>query len=339
MKNKIIAAILCILVALGLVNVGKSLMNRFFGDSPRPHVHVHSEVQTDVRVTKHLSVGDDVILNKQFDVDQGGTLEMAIGHADVTIETSGENTASVRVTLSGRDMERAREYFESLNFEATQDGDRIIVKTEPTRRNWNWQSNGGASIDVDIVIPRRFNAELKFEHGNLHVGDLVGNFELRNAHGDVNLGSIDGEVVDVKISHGDINVGDIKARRVSFTNEHGDLTTRRVSAEALEMRSAHGDISVDVQGGRAVDILSSHGEVNLGLGAPVGGSIKNSHGNIEIVASEKLAANVLLEADQVHVGGSYSFEGSQSRTRMEGALNGGGPTLRARASFGSISVN
>lgn len=339
MKNKIIAAILCILAALGLVNVGKSVMNRFFGDSTQRHARVYSEVEKEVHVTRHFSAGDEVIFNERFDVEEGGTLEIALGHADVKIETSGQNEASVRVTLSGRDMERAREYFESLNFEATQNGDRITVKTEPTRRNWNWDSRSGASIDVEIVIPRRFNAEMKLAHGDLQVGDLVGNLTLRNAHGDVRLGSIDGEIVDVTIAHGDIAVGDVKARRVSFTSAHGDLTTHGLSAEAIEMKSAHGDLNVDVRGGRGMNILSSHGEVNLSLRAPVGGSIKSSHGDIEIRASETLAANVDFAADRVDVGDSYSFEGSQSKTRMEGALNGGGPTLRARASFGSISVN
>ncbi len=286
-----------------------------------------------------MSTGDELIVDKQFNVSQGGLLELSIGHADVSIETSGSDVATVRVTLRARDLEVARQYFESLNFDARKDGDRIVVKTEPSKRSWNWRSTGGAEIDVDVVIPRRFNAEVSVAHGDLELGDLVGNLDLRVAHGDASVGSIDGDDIDVKMAHGDLELEAVKARSVYLKTAHGDLMTGPLSADEVSAKSAHGDLELDLRGGGSIDISNSHGEINLALAEAVGGTIRNSHGDIEIEAPEDLAANVEFRGDKVKMSGSYSFGGSQTKSSMEGALNGGGPTLKAHTSFGSIAIN
>lgn len=343
MRTKIVAAILCVLAALGLVNVGKTLTNKFFNHDVERHEHRFSHVETRTHVDRHsttyVSTGDELIVDKRFNVDEGGLLDLSIGHADVSIETSGGDVATVRVTLHARDLEVAREYFESLNFDARQDGDRIVVKTEPSKRNWNRRSNGGAEIDVDIVIPRRFNAEISIAHGDLELGDLVGDLDLRVAHGDASVGSVDGDNIDVKMAHGDLEFEAVKARIVYLKTAHGDLMTGPLSADELSAKAAHGDLELDLRSGGTIDISNSHGEINLALAEAVGGTIRNSHGDIEIEAPENLAANVEFRADKVKMSGNYSFGGSQSKSSMEGALNGGGPTLKAHTSFGTIAVN
>ncbi len=343
MRTKIVAAILCVLAALGLVNVGKTLTNRFFHHEVNQHEHRYSHVEARTEVNRHsttyVSTGDEVIVDKRFDVDEGGLLDLSIGHADVSIETSGSDVATVRVTLHARDLEIAREYFESLNFDARKDGDRIIVKTEPSKRNWNWRSTGGAEINVEVVIPRRFSADVSVAHGDLDLGDLVGDVNLRVAHGDATVGSIDGDNVEVNMAHGDVELEAVKARTVRFKTAHGDFMTGPLSADDLNVKSAHGDLQLDVRSSGSIEISNSHGEINLALAEAVGGTIRNSHGDIEIDAPEDLAANVEFRGDKVKMSGNYSFGGSQSKSSMEGSLNGGGPTLKAHTSFGTIAVN
>ncbi|MDX1429869.1 MAG: DUF4097 family beta strand repeat-containing protein [Rhodothermales bacterium] len=346
MRTKIVAAILCVLAALGLINVGQSIANRFLvHEYNHEHRHEHTSVhsysyaQAETRTTTYVSTGDEVVVDQRFQVRDGGTLELSIGHADVNVETTGDGVATVRVTLSGRDLEVAREYFESLNFQARQDGNRIVVKTEPSRRNWNWRSNGGAEIDVHVVVPRRFNAEVSVAHGDLELGDLVGNLDVRSAHGDALVGSVDGDRVDITMAHGDLELGAVKANKVQFRTAHGDMTTGPVSAQELGLKAAHGDVDLDVRSGGTLEIVNTHGEINLTLGSSIGGSIRNSHGDIDIDAPDNLAANVEFHGDRIRLNSSYTFEGSQSKSRMEGRLNGGGPTLKAHTSFGSIAIN
>ncbi len=328
MKLKLTAALLCILGALGLLNIGQSLKNWLFHDhSAAEKVHVAS-----------YHAGDEVVLERRFEVANGQSFEVSLSHAHVNIRTADPSEAHIKVLLSGRDMAKAREYFESLNFTIEQDGDRIIVRTQPRRQSWSWDSKGGARIEVQASIPRRFNADLRLSHGDLNVGDLVGNMNLRSSHGDVTLGSIDGSAVEVVISHGDVKLGSAKADRISIRNSHGDLEGGPIGGERISLGLSHGDITLAILGASDLEVSNSHGDIELDVAGPIGGSIRNSHGDIELEVGSNFAATVELRASEVSIADAYSFEGRKTSKLAEGTLNGGGPMLKAHTSHGSIDI-
>lgn len=342
MNIKLTAVLLCVLAALGLLTLGQSLSDRLshksVEESEHVDVKVHVERHVDASHARRASIGEEVVIDKRFDVREGGTLVLKLSHADVTIGTGEREEAHVRVILSGSNMERAREFFESRNYDVRQEEDRIVVESNPTRRNWNWGSWGRVKIDVEVYVPRRFNADLAMSHGDLNMGALVGNVMHRGSHGDVTLGAIDGNAIELRHSHGDVITGPIKANRLDMKSSHGDLETGAVSASLMNVRQSHGDLQLDVRGGSDLRVSNSHGEIDLSLGAAVGGSISNSHGDIDIEAADGLAANIDFEASDVHLGSSVSFDGKKTDKRAEGAINGGGPRLRARTSHGSITL-
>jgi len=331
MKTTITAVLLCLLAALGLVNVGQSIKDNFFA------THHDASQQYTVRVASHGSA-EEVMIDERFKVSPGGTLEVGLSHADVEITTSDANEAHVRVLLSGSDMTKAREFFESRNFEVRQDGDRIVVKTNPKKRNWDWSRNGRVEIEVEISIPARFNAELAMSHGDLEMDDLEGNLSLMNSHGDAEISSVDGSFADFKLSHGDVEIGMLKANRVKLRNSHGDLEVDQISAKEITAMSSHGDISLGIKEAGALDISNSHGEIDLSMSSAVGGSISNSHGDIEISTYDNAAMTLDFRGSHVSIDESLSFRGDAASDKARGDINGGGPLLKARTSHGSIEI-
>ena len=331
MKTTLTAVLLCILAALGLLNIGHSLKDHLFKSGHESH----SSHAVSVAAT---SPDDEVMIDRSFKVSAGDMLDLGVSHADVTIATTDRMEAHVRVIVSGNDMDRAREFFESRNFDVRQDGDRIVVKTNPTRRKWNWNS-GKVNLEVDIRIPARFNAEIAMSHGDLEMGDLEGNLDLTNSHGDVEVNSVSGEYLNIQLSHGDVELGAASARVVSLHNSHGDLEVGELFTKELKATNSHGDLSMRIKEGGTMELLNSHGGVELEMSTAVGGSIRNSHGDIDISTGSGAAMTLDLQGSSVSVDRSMSFEGTSTSKKVEGTINGGGPLLKARTSHGSIEIS
>ncbi len=328
MKTTLTAVLLLALAALGILNVGQSIRNHFLSHDEASEKHV-------VRVVQ--STSDETMIDETFKVRPGGLLDVAVGHADVEIKTTDGTEARVVVTLSARDMEKGREFFESRNFEVRQDGNRIVVKTNPRKGSWSWNS-GRVDIDVDISIPAEFNADIAMSHGDLEAGPLQGNLDLKSSHGDVEVAEANGEYFKIKLSHGDVEVGRVSARTVELMNSHGDLEVGMIAAEDISARSSHGDMALGIKEARSMDITNAHGEVELAMSSPVGGSIRNSHGDIDIEMHDGTAMTLDLQGSHVSVGSSMNFSGTATSEKIEGTLNGGGPLLKARTSHGSIDI-
>ncbi len=329
MKTTITAVLLCVLGALGLLNIGQSLKNHLFA----------CDEETDSSYTVQVAtlVDEEVMLDERFKVSAGDILDLGVSHADVDIRTTDRMEAHIRVSVSASSEEKAREFFESRNFEVRQDGNRVIVKTNPKKQNWSWNS-GRVDLNVEVSIPAQFNAEIAMSHGDLEMGDLEGYLDLKNSHGDVEVASVRGERVDIKLSHGDVELGRAVAETVKLHNSHGDLEVGEITTKQIMATNSHGDLSVGIKEGGTMELTNSHGAVEIAMSSAVGGSIRNSHGDIDIEAHGDTAMTLDFEGSSVSLDDSMSFEGTATSKRVEGAVNGGGPLLKARTSHGSIRI-
>jgi DUF4097 and DUF4098 domain-containing protein YvlB len=278
----------------------------------------------------------DVVIDEKFPATSGESLEVKVGHSDVTIKTGPGSGAHVQVIVSGSNMERAREFFEHLKFRVEKNGRTISVTTNPSQRNWSWNW-GRVDIDVLITVPEVFDAHVAVQHGDVQVDRLKGNLSFTTAHGDLQIGSLAGSTAVITTAHGDLEAREIATEKLRLSTAHGDVHIDRLASAAFEATASHGDINIESAEGRA-EVSSSHGDISIRFAREVSGEFRNSHGDIEISAPSALAANVDLAGSDVKIAGSYSFEGTQKRDRIEGKINGGGPNLTARTTHGSISL-
>ena len=231
---------------------------------------------------KQPQVRGERMIAETFNVQAGGLLEIDVPDADVQVETTTQRQASVEIYLSARNMRRARDYFEDLDFRVSNEGNTVLVeahKRQPTFFTWN--RTGGANILVLVQIPAEFNVDIVTSDGNITIGDLVGKVGLRTSDGDIRTSSLEGPIVSVQTSDGNIDMDDLKAENVSIQTSDGNIQLETAAASSLFVKTSDGDISAMALAGNA-EIQTSDGNIDIDSIAGSIASLKTSDGNISV---------------------------------------------------------
>lgn len=277
---------------------------------------------------------DEVVLDRTFTVQAGQQLMLNISHSDVHIEPGQGNEARVQVTLNGRDMDRARQFFEHLNFEVGHSGGTLTVRTNP-RSGWNG-STGDADVNVLISLPEVFDADLDVSHGDIEVESLKGRLDLNIAHGDLDVGTLGGTTLTLDMAHGDIQADRLMSEKIRMNIQHGNLSVDRLVAVETDISTAHGDVEIDELEGYP-RIAVEHGDIDVRLVDLRGGEFRTAHGDVDLAAPSAAAADVEFEASDVDVASEFQFEGTRRDDTFRGRINGGGPPLRIQSTHGDVT--
>lgn len=210
------------------------------------------------------SLPDDgeLMIDESYQVGAGDNLVISVNDADVEIETYDGSEATIEVYLNGKNMDKARTFFEDQNFEVTREGEDVYVRTFPKRRNYNWNQIGGAQILVKVRIPSEFNLNIKTDDGDVLVDDAQGEVLLKTSDGDIFTGAFSGPLVQIRTSDGDIETGTLDADEVSIVTSDGDISLEDVSADQLRIRTSDGDIYADYLAGVST-IRTSDGDISI----------------------------------------------------------------------------
>ena len=204
----------------------------------------------------------ELMIEESFQVSDGENLVISVNDADVEVATYDGTEALVNVYLEGRDMNKARGYFEDQNFEVTLDGENLYIKTFPRRKNYNWNQTGNAQIHVEVRIPYSFNVNIKTDDGDVVVEDLEGELLVATSDGDVFGGAFSGPQINIRTSDGDIETAEIAADEVYIVTSDGDINLEDVNAGELRVRTSDGDITAQYLTG-ASTISTSDGDISI----------------------------------------------------------------------------
>ncbi len=270
----------------------------------------------------------DIVIDEKFKVSEGDDLMIDVGHSDVSIRTGPAGQAGVQVIVAG---ERARRFFEHLNFSVEKKGTSVSVTTNP-RGSWN---RGGGDIDVIVSVPEQFDARVEVAHGDVEIDRLDGHLNFRLAHGDLSAASLTGTSLDIDVAHGDFDAGRLMSEKVKIRAAHGDVSVSSLMAAEFDVGVQHGDIEIDRAEGYA-RVSGSHSDVEISFAKLNGGEFSNSHGDIEIAAPAGAAADVDFSANEIEISAGHGFVGTLKDKRAQGRVSGGGPKMVARTSHGDI---
>jgi hypothetical protein len=259
------------------------------------------------------------VLVERFDVGAGGTLRVDVPDGDIEVETRDGAGVDVEVTVRGRDLEWAREVFDRMAFEVRARGNTVSVTARSAQlRGSDYRNYGGVGLTVRIGIPRRFDANITTEDGDISLEDLDGTVTLNS-------------------SDGDITVGRIRGREANLETSDGDVTIAALETEQSVVRTSDGDIDLTTVAG-AVRASTSDGDIRVTVGQSTGVALRTSDGDITIYAPSTLPASVSFEGEDLEISRSFTIAGRVSRRRITGDMNGGGARLEASTSDGSISL-
>lgn len=297
---------------------------------------------------------EEVMLDETFAVRPGELLQIENAHSDVVIEAGSGSEARVRITLSAESMDRARAFYEHLNFEVEKSGRTLSVISNP-RGSWNG-SSGGADIDIFITVPNVFDADVSTRHGDVYTSELKGALRFDVAHGDLEAGTLSGSLLNISAAHGDVEAKRLASEKVRVHVQHGDAEFDAVTAMEAEVEAQHGDVEIEdvtaseiavtTQHGdiaiRRLDgypeISAAHGDIDVYLANAKGGAFSSHHGNIHLTAEPDSPLDLDLSASDIDIATQYEFQGRQQRDRIVGSVNGGGPKLAARSTHGHIRL-
>ncbi len=290
-------------------------------------------------------------IEQSFDVDRGATVEVDAEGARIAVE-GGADEVSVSIT---RGDDSRGEIEDDYDIDINASSTRVSVRVEKRRKLTNWL--GGRSLSIRIDTPERVDLDLHTSGGTVHVEDIEGFVKAHTSGGSMHFddinGDIDGETsggsievkgtvanAELKTSGGAIRLDDI-AGEVRAQTSGGKIELGRVGGDVVATTSG-GSIDIESADG-SVEAKTSGGGIRIAFTAqPTQGSeLRTSGGTITV----DLADGVGVDLDAKSSGGrlrasdDLDFRGDATKDSLRGEVNGGGPSLRVRASGGSIVLD
>ncbi len=266
-----------------------------------------------------LAYDQEKMIDRQYDVGDGGTLEIDLGDSDVEV-VPGSGGVHVEIFLEADNMDRARDYFERQHITVEHSGTTVRVWSEPERRSWDWRSwRDSPRILTRVSVPERFNADVRTSDGDVRIERLHGEVSLQTSDGDVIVGMLVGEAMRLKTSDGDVRITSLEAESVEIETSDGDLQIDEVTAGRIYARTSDGDVRAGRLRG-VVELKTSDGDIRVEAVEGTSFSARTSDGDVEIdeiVADRSVVrtsdGSIRLRA----VSGALEARGSDSEIDVE----------------------
>ncbi len=242
-----------------------------------------------------------------------------------------------------------------------------IAKNKHNFSNWRNQ----ISISFKIYVPEQVSTELKTSGGGIRLDHLKGNenfstsgggLQLDNLvgmiHGRTSGGGIDvsnsGDNLDLQTSGGGITAKNCNGRirletsggGLRLNDLKGDINAH-TSGGGIEGNNIVGELVTSTSGG-GIDLRGMDGSLDAttsagGLNAQikhVGKYVRlnSSAGDVNIELPAKQGLDLNLRGDAVNQHQFNGFNGEWNKDHVRGTVNGGGATVTASASSGSINI-
>ncbi len=317
-------------------------------------------------------------IEEAFPVAPGGclTVDTALGAIDV--QTAESDTLALRVHRSAqlKADRRAGELLKVFDVTVTHDASDVkIAAVFKGPKKVLDKARSRLDVQFDIIVPRRYNVDLKTVGDDISVENLAGDVNARTAGGELRLENITGKMdgraaggsialqsfegdAALRTSGGSIEVqtgtGDVNAKttggNLHFTEVIGGITGRTTGGNLLlsectggaDVKTAGGSVDLETDG--AVNAKAAGGSIRAHLRGQIQDEcvLETAGGSIEIILIPDVAVNV----DAKGLGGAVKTEfpvvsevtGPVKPGQLQGTINGGGPLLKLRGLGGGISL-
>lgn len=275
---------------------------------------------------------------ESFNIDGSAKLNVKTSGGHITVEGSSTNTIRVEmfVRKDGRNLLPEEYNLEDWDIDISSSGQTVnaIAKNE-NNNSWNLFGKENVSISFVVYTPTEVSTDLKTSGGHIETRGLSGNQQLATSGGHLELSNLKG-TIEARTSGGHIEISDVQG-----------TVEARTSGGHIDATNTEGELNVKTSGGH-IDLANVSGSVKASTS---GGSIKadlpsisklvelrTSGGNISIRVPENTGLNLNLQGSYVSTN-LTNFSGEIERDEVTGKLNGGGPTLSAKTSGGTVSLD
>jgi DUF4097 and DUF4098 domain-containing protein YvlB len=263
-------------------------------------------------------------------------------------------------------QQRLDEYYD-LDISVSGGTVHAVAKPKKNMRNWN----NAVSVSFVVYVSAKTSTKLQTSGGNISLYGLSGDQDFTTSGGNLNLERIRG-LVKGRTSGGNINLKEV-SENISLTTSGGNINAENSSGKidlttsggSISLIGLDGEIEATTSGGNvkgntirgnlaahtsggnvrmedlrcALNASTSGGNIDVSISELTGVvKLSNSSGSIDLTVPNK-GMDLDLRADRVKTGGLSNFSGSMEEDEIRGKVNGGGPSVTARAGSGRISLN
>jgi DUF4097 and DUF4098 domain-containing protein YvlB len=298
-------------------------------------------------------------INKTFPASPGGKLvvDVSFGSIDVTTNSrAGEIAVDVWRKITRKDKAQEEQFLRDHPVEFLPEGDTLTIRCRIKQKNqWTGRNNRNEG-KYTIHVPAQFSAKLDTSGGAIAVSDLTGEVNADTSGGALRFMRINGPL-NGDTSGGSIHVTDCRGTikvdtsggRIEVSGgggsldgdtSGGDVTVKDFAGPASVETSGGGITMENVRG--TVKGETSGGSIHAVLLSPIPGpvTLSTSGGGVTVKVAPEAAFN--LDADTSGGGVScdlpVTMEGKKERNRLNGTVNGGGPSVSLHSSGGGIQV-
>jgi len=291
------------------------------------------------------AAGADGDLVASHPLAEGAALRIELDRGSVEVRT--HDLAGVRVEARARGLGAS-----AIHFALAEEGDDLVL-TGGAEAWLTWMSDG-PRVNVLAFVPRACHLEIHTAGGDVRVNGVDLGVVARTGGGAIRVVDSGGRI-DLQTSGGAISSrgirGDLSALtaggRIDVEGVSGDvfavtsggrISLARVAGDA-EAHTSGGPIEIDGVDGE-VTAMTSGGTILTRFTRAPAGRVETSGGAIEVA----FPAGAGADLDARSLGGAVVVEhpievaSRAAPDHVAGAINGGGDTLRLRATGGSIHV-
>ncbi|MAF52692.1 MAG: DUF4097 domain-containing protein [SAR202 cluster bacterium] len=188
-----------------------------------------------------------------FVVSDSVRLEVDGFNGSITVTTGRQGEVAAKATLR---------LPENIDYEATQDGDAIVIKAKK-KRNRFLSFGNRTSANIEVTVPAATSISLKTSNGRINTSDISGGGTLDTSNGAVTLNRVTGEY-RIETSNGRVTVRDVfGAFSVETSNGGIDFAGELTPGSDSDLRTSNGSISVKLGGEPNVqlDARTSNGTI------------------------------------------------------------------------------
>jgi DUF4097 and DUF4098 domain-containing protein YvlB len=272
------------------------------------------------------------IQEKTFSVKDWENLYVNADGADIIVASWDKQEVYVKVLGNHKAEEQIK-----LKIEKENDAVVVIAKEKKFHSFFNWFGNN-ISLRIEVMVPRKYNADLETSGGNLKLSDLTGGFKLNTSGGNISLNGNNGKL-NAETSGGNIKLVNHKGK-MDISTSGGNIDCRSVTGD-LKAETSGGNVDIELTDGKLYtetsggDISISYTGMNKGLEASTsGGSIR-----VKLPADFKAKAHLETGGGTVRNHFSNVKDSKVSQSEIDCELNGGGNILKLETSGGDVIVD
>lgn len=277
---------------------------------------------------------EDAYRVEEFPVSGMVSLEVQTSGGSISVVGANDNKVTVEmyVRKRGNYIAPGKADLDDFDIDISQDGNKVRAVAERNSNGINWGDN--YSISFVVYTPEQTRSRLHTSGGSVAAKNLEGSQELRTSGGSLDAEGIRGQMV-LKTSGGSINIMDSQGDTEAYTSG-GSINVDALTGN-LNAKTSGGTINLEEMEGN-VEARTSGGSINadiLAAGEVI--DLRTSGGSINITVPAQNGYDLDLEGTRVDAD-LENFSGKSEKDEINGTINGGGVTLKARTSGGTIRL-